>query len=125
MKQILFSLLALIIACGMLRAQDSNNQDKIMITVFLKHDQDMNLSEIQQQLQENGFWKIFPPDEVEVVSWYVMMGVGQVVTVRLAPAKLRELNLAIENGAWGAFNTEFYATYDYMSVWKEMKEKYK
>jgi non-ribosomal peptide synthetase component E (peptide arylation enzyme) len=111
--------------CGLLPAQDTNNQDKIMITIFLKHDQDMNLSEIQQQLQENGFWKIFPPDEVEVVSWYVMMGIGQVVTVKLAPEKLRELNHAIENGAWGAFNTDFYATYDYMPVWKEMKEKYK
>jgi ABC-type uncharacterized transport system substrate-binding protein len=125
MKQIFFSILALIIMCGLLSAQDTKDHDKIMITVFLKHDQDMNLSEIQQQLQENGFWKIFPPEDVEVVSWYVMMGVGQVVTVKLAPAKLRELNLAIENGAWGAFNTDFYVTYDYMPVWKEMKEKYK
>jgi hypothetical protein len=125
MKHIIFSLIALLIMCGTLPAQNTSDHDKIMITIFLKHDQGMNLTEIQQQLQENGFWKIFPPDDIDVISWYVMMGVGQVVTVKLAPAKLRELNLAIENGAWGAFSTDFYATYDYMPVWKEMKEKYK
>ncbi len=119
-------LISSIIFTGTSSAQDSKDSTaKIMITIFLKHDQDMNLPEIQQQLQENGFWKVFPPDDVEIVTWYVMMGIGQVVTVKLPPAKLRELNLAIENGAWGAFSTEFYITYDYMPAWKEMKEKYK
>jgi hypothetical protein len=42
-----------------------------------------------------------------------MMGIGQVVTLRFPPAKLRDVNLQIEHGAWGAFRTEFYATYDY------------
>ncbi len=124
MKIILFALFGLIIFADA-RAQELKDADKIMITVFLKHDQDMNITEIQQQLQENGFWRVFPPDEVEVVSWYIMMGVGHVVTVKLAPSKLRELNLAIESTAWGAFNTEFYVTYDYVPIWKEMKDKYR
>jgi hypothetical protein len=55
---------------------------------------------------------------VEVVSWYVMMGIGQVVTLRLAPEKLREVNLLIEHGAWGGFRTEFYPTYDYKPIWQ-------
>jgi hypothetical protein len=37
--------------------------------------------------------------------------------------KLRELNLTLENGAWGAFDTAFYPTYDYMPVWKEQQSK--
>ncbi len=129
MKYVFFFLLALVMLVEPLHAQDSKQDSKdsgkIMITIFLKHDQDMNFTELQQQLLDNGFWKTFPPDEIEVISWYVVMGVGQIVIVKLPPSKLRELNLAIESGAWGAFNTDFYATYDYMPIWKEMKEKYK
>ncbi|MGB8235252.1 MAG: hypothetical protein WCF35_05280 [Pseudolabrys sp.] len=36
------------------------------------------------QLREQGFYKAFPPAGIEVVSWYVMMGIGQVVTLRVA-----------------------------------------
>ena len=35
-----------------------------------------------------------------------------------SPADLRTLNLSIEKGAWGAFRTEFYPTYDYMPIWR-------
>ena len=63
----------------------------------------------------------FPPAGVEVVSWYVMMGIGQVVTLRVPPEKLREVNLVVENGAWGAYRTEFYATYDYKPIWEEQR----
>ena len=54
----------------------------VMLTVFLKHDQSRPLSELNAQLQRQGYYKAFPPEGVEVVSWYVMMGVGQVVTLR-------------------------------------------
>jgi hypothetical protein len=50
-----------------------------------------------------------------------MMGIGQVVTLRVPPDKLREVNLAVENGAWGAFQTEFYPTYDFRPVWEEQR----
>jgi len=60
---------------------------------------------------------------VEVVSWYVMMGIGQVVTLRVPPDKLREVNLVIENGAWGAYRTDFYPTYDYRPIWEEQRRK--
>jgi hypothetical protein len=49
------------------------------------------------------------------------MGIGQVVTLRLPAESLREVNLAIEQGAWGAFRTEFCPTYDYKSVWQEQQ----
>jgi hypothetical protein len=60
----------------------------------------------------------------EVVSWYVMMGVGQVVTLSLPPGKLREVNLAIEQCAWGAFDTEFYPTYDFVPIWQGLQAKH-
>ena len=54
----------------------------VMLTVFLKHDQSRPLSELNAQLQRRGYYKAFPPEGVEVVSWHVMMGVAQVVTLR-------------------------------------------
>ncbi len=97
--------------------------DTLMLTIMLKHDQSRPLAEINAQLDETGFWKKFPPEGVEVVSWYVMMGIGQVVTLRLPAEKLREVNLAIEQSAWGGFRTEFYATYDFHPVWEGIKAR--
>jgi hypothetical protein len=85
----------------------------VMITIFFKHDESRPLSELNAQLEKQGYYKAFPPAGVEVVSWYVMMGIGQVVTLRLPASRLRELNRIIENQAWGAYHTEFYPTYDY------------
>jgi hypothetical protein len=90
----------------------------MMLTIFLRHDETKTLDEINAHLDRTGFHKNFPPAGVEVVSWYVMMGIGQVVTLRFAAERLREVNLQIEHGAWGAFRTEFYPTYDYRSVWE-------
>jgi hypothetical protein len=98
-------------------------EDKVLITIFLKHDQTMNLGEIGEKLAETGFWKKFPPEGVEVASWYVMMGIGQVVTLSVPPEKLREVNLAIETSAWGAFSTEFYPTYDFSEVWQSKRKE--
>lgn len=92
--------------------------DAILLTIFLRHDQSKTVTEIGEHLDKTGFRKMFPPPGVEVVSWYVMMGIGQVVTLRVPPAKLREVNLAIERGAWGAYRTEFYPTYDYKPIWQ-------
>lgn len=58
-----------------------------------------------------------------VVSWYVMMGIGQVVTVKIPVHELRTLNLSVERSAWGAFETEFYPTYDYVPIWKAAQKK--
>jgi hypothetical protein len=88
----------------------------VMLTIFLKHDQSRPLSELNAQLEKQGFYKAFPPPGTEVVSWYIMMGVGQVVTLRFPASRLREVNRVLENTAWGAYRTEFYPTYDYKSV---------
>src|SRR6266853_437673 len=88
----------------------------VMLTVFLKHDQSRPVSELNAQLEKQGFYKAFPPPGVEVVNWYVMMGIGQVVTLRLPASRLREVNRALENTAWGSYRTEFYPTYDYKAI---------
>jgi len=92
--------------------------DTFMLTIFLRHDESKTLGEIQQHLKATGFDKNFPPPGIEIVSWYVMMGIGQVVTLRVPPARLREVNRLIEQEGWGAYRTEFYPTYDYLPVWK-------
>ncbi len=105
-------------------AQDNGQGGAILLTIFLKHDQSKTTDEIQAQLRRNGFYQNFPPPGVEIVSWYVMMGIGQVVTLRVPSDKLRAVNLAVERSGWGAFRTEFYATYDFRPVWEnELKKK--
>jgi hypothetical protein len=88
----------------------------VMITIFLKHDQSRPLAELNAQLEKQGYYKAFPPAGVEVVSWYVMMGIGQVVTLRLPAPRLREVNRIFETTAWGPYRTEFYPTYDYKAI---------
>ena len=88
----------------------------IMLTIFLKHDETRPLAELNAQLEKQGFYKAFPPPGVEVLSWYIMMGIGQVVTLRLPASRLREVNRIFETTAWGAYRTEFYPTYDYKAI---------
>jgi hypothetical protein len=94
-----------------------------LLTIFLKHDESKTLPQINQQLKEQGYFKTFPPPGVEVVSWYVMMGIGQVVTLRVPADKLREVNRAIETTAWGGYRTEFYPTYDYKASAQKLRDE--
>lgn len=88
----------------------------VLLTVFLRHDQSRPLSELNEQLAKQGFYKAFPPPGIEVVSWNVVMGIGQIITLRLPATRLREINRVLEDTAWGAYRTEFYPTYDYKAV---------
>ena len=103
--------------------QEPATDGKIILTVFLRHDQTKTLDEINQHLEQTGFRKNFRPSGVEIVSYHIVMGIGQVITLRFPPEKLREVNTTFEKGAWGAFRTEFYPTYDYLPVVNEMKKK--
>ncbi|TWX70458.1 hypothetical protein ESZ39_10185 [Colwellia sp. C1TZA3] len=101
----------------------ADTDEAISITVFLKHDQSKNLFEIKELLKESNFYKHFPPEGVEVESWKVMMGIGQVVTLRVPPSKLAALNLSVERYGWKAYTTEFYPTYDLYPIVKKEIEK--
>ena len=92
------------------------------LTVFLRHDESQTLDEINARLKRQGFTESFPPPGVEVLSWQVLMGVGQVVTLRFPAERLREVNRALERTAWGGYRTEFYPTYDYRPTAQKERE---
>ena len=104
------------------RTQEAKD-DTILLTIFLRHDQSKPLDQINAQLRQQGYYKKFPPPGIEVASWYVMMGIGQVVTLKVPASRLREVNRAIEQSAWGGYRTEFYPTYDYKAVAEEQRRK--
>jgi hypothetical protein len=88
------------------------DEDAFLLTVYLKHDQKLNITEINARAEQYGLEDIFPPEGVEIVDHYVFMGLGQVIVLRVPPNRLRMVNIALERGAWGAYQTEFYVTYD-------------
>ncbi|HTY24910.1 MAG TPA: hypothetical protein VMC85_17395, partial [Desulfomonilaceae bacterium] len=97
--------------------------DYILLTIIFKHDQSKSLDEINKIQEESGFWAKFPPDGIAVESWYIAMGLGYVVTLRVPPNRLREVNRAVEQTAWKAFRTEFYPTYDAREIAKSFRER--
>jgi len=97
-------------------AGEGGRAGELMLTVFLRHDQSQHLEQIQDQLDEREWWTGFPPVGVEIVSWVVAMGVGQIVTLRLPAERLNEVNVELERRAWGVFSTEFFPTYDFLPV---------
>ena len=108
--------LALLASLSVSAADAPAPDPRMMLTIFLRHDQSKTLDEIRAHLEKTGFTAQFPPAGVEVVSWYVMMGIGQVVTIRFPAERLREINRMVEEKAWGAYRTDFYPTYDYKAV---------
>jgi hypothetical protein len=105
--------------------ESASADNAVLLTVFLRHDQSRPLAELNAQLAKQGFYKAFPPPGVEVVSWNIVMGIGQVVTLRLPASRLREINRIFETTAWGAYHTEFYPTYDYKETGMSNHEKAK
>lgn len=95
----------------------------ILLTIFLKHDQSQNIDAIQGTLAERQWWDRFPPEGVNVESWYVAMGLGQIVTLRLPPEKLQAVNIEIERSAWGVFETEMYVSYDFVPVRERIRAR--
>lgn len=95
----------------------------VLLTIFFRHDQSKTLDEINAELEKDGFYKAFPPEGTTVESWYVMMGIGQVVTLRVPATKVRDVNVAVEKTAWKAYRTEFYLSYDYRALAKEQRDK--
>lgn len=99
------------------------SNDSVMVTIILKHQQDKNLPEIRRVLESQGFWDMFPPAEVRVVSWTIAMGLGHIIILQTPLGVVRRLNLALENGAWGAFDTEIFLTYDYRPIWYDYVQR--
>ncbi|HEY0235861.1 MAG TPA: hypothetical protein VGC86_12540 [Afipia sp.] len=105
---------------GTASATDDN---ALILTVFLKHDQSRPLGELNAQLEKQGFYKAFPPAGIEVLSWNVVMGIGQIIVLKLPATRIREINRVLEDTAWGVYRTEFFPTYDYKAVGLGQHEK--
>ena len=121
--------LALIVAAaGPARAQQdpaavAPDADRVMLVIFLKHTQRLTLEEMGANLRKNGFFEKFPPDGVEIVSWYQLMSFGHVIALKVPPAKLRDLNRAIESGSYSTFKSEVYPAYDFWPVIQAIKAR--
>jgi hypothetical protein len=111
-----FSIQAQTVAAPPAGTASATPDNAVLLTVFLKHDQSRPLAELNAQLKRQGFYQAFPPQGMEVLSWYVAMGIGQVVTLRLPATRVREVNRVLEDTAWGVYQTEFFLTYDYKAV---------
>ncbi|WP_342805573.1 hypothetical protein [Alteromonas sp. M12] len=120
MKYLLMTIIVMF--SSIVNAEDTSiDSDSILVTVILKHQQDKSLTELQAIQDKNEFWQSFPPEGMQIESWYVAMGLGQVITLRVSPKDLRTLNLAVEKSAWGSFTTEFYPTYEFQGIAKKIK----
>jgi hypothetical protein len=97
--------------------------DSVLVTVVLKYQQDKNFAELRRLLEAQGFWDMFPISEARVVSWNIAIGLGHIITLKMPAGSVRRLNLAIQNGAWGAFNSDIYLSYEYLPIWKDYIER--
>jgi hypothetical protein len=123
-RRALSGLTASALVPGPIDAQQSpDSPDDFLLIVFLRHDESKTLDQINEHLKQTGFFKQFPPPGIDVVSWYIMMGIGQVVRLKVPPGRFREINRILERTAWGGFHTEFYPAYDYRQGAGEVRRR--
>ena len=97
---------------------------KILVTVILHHDQSKVLEEIMAHVKKTGFYRDFPPEGSELVSWVVAMSYGFIIHLRVEPDGLRNLNRFMEQKAWGAFRYEVYPSYDFRPIAEKFKQEH-
>ncbi len=98
------------------------SDQKLLVTVILRHDQSKTLDEIMAHAKTTGFYRDFPPEGSELVSWVVAMSYGFIIQLRLEPSALRSLNRFMEQKAWGAFRYEVYPSYDFEPIAQKLKQ---
>ena len=95
---------------------------RVLVTVLLHHDRAKTLDEIMAHLKGTGFYRDFPPEGSELVSWVVAMSYGFVITLRVQPDRLRALNRFMEQKAWGAFRYQVFPAYDFAPIAAQLKQ---
>jgi hypothetical protein len=98
------------------------SDERILLTVLLHHDQSKTLDEIMAHTKETGFYRDFPPEGTELVSWVVAMSHGFIITLRVEPGALRSVNRFMEQKAWGAFRYEVFPSYDFSPIAAKLKQ---
>jgi hypothetical protein len=94
-----------------------------LLTIFLKDDQSKSLEQINAELTQQGLQEALPPPGIEIVSWYVMAGIGQVVILRVPAERLGEVNRAIKQAVSSSYHTELYPTYDHRAIAQLLQAK--
>lgn len=94
----------------------------VLLTVLLHHDQSKTLEEIMAHLRKTGFYRDFPPEGAELVSWVVAMSHGFIIQLRVEPGALRNVNRFMEQKAWGAFRYEVFPSYDFAPIAAQLKK---
>lgn len=129
MKQV-FLFLFFIMLSQLTFAQTKDDQgpfyianDSMMMTVIIKHQQQAPVDSIQARIMKQRFYGKLDKSHVSILSWNVVMGIGQIITLKFKSNYIREINQVFESGAWGGFTTEFYPTYDFLPVYPQMLEK--
>ncbi len=97
-------------------------EEKVRLTVFLRHDQTKNLFEIQERQKANGFFEKFPPAGTAVVDWVVAMGIGQIVILDAPAAKVSDVEATLREVTRDAFSYEVFRSEDRLP---ELKGKLK
>lgn len=96
--------------------------ERVLLTVLLHHDQSKPLDEIMAHAKKTGFYRDFPPEGAEIVSWVVAMSYGFIIQLRVAPSALRAVNRYMEQKAWGAFRYEVFPSYDFVPIAAQLKK---
>lgn len=68
--------------------------EPVLLTVLLPHDRSRTLDDIMAHFRTTGFYRDFPPEGTELVSWVVAMSYGFIIQLRVEPRALRTLNFA-------------------------------
>ena len=100
------------------------SDQRILVTVILHHDQSKTLNEIMAHTKETGFYRDFPPEGSELVSWVVAMSYGFIIQLLVKPDALRNLNRFMEEKAWGAFRYEVYPSYDFAPIAEKFRKQH-
>jgi len=98
------------------------SEQRVLVTVILRHDQSKTLDEIMAHAKKTGFYRDFPPEGTEVVSWVVAMSYGFIIQLLVRPDALRNLNRFMEQKAWGAFRYEVYPSYDFKPIAEKLRD---
>jgi len=98
------------------------SEEEVLLTVILHHDQSKTLEQIMEHARKTGFYRDFPPEGTELVSWTVAMSFGFILQVKVEASKLRNLNRFMEQKAWGAFRYEVYPSYDFQAIASQLKK---
>lgn len=96
----------------------------VMLTVLLHHDQSKTLDEIMAHLKKTGFYRDFPPEGSELVSWVVAMSFGFVINLKVEADKARSVNRYMEQKAWGAFRYQVFPSYDFAPIAADLKKQH-